>query len=398
MVTKVMMPDTLIGPRPDAACRIESHARAASPRVAQLMLTLCPGGAEHLAIEMSLRLADQYGMPVICLDEPGVLSGRLEARGIEVTALLREPSFRPSLAVKIARMTRDEGIDVLHCQQYSPFVYGALASLVRPRLKVVYTEHGRFSDAPPSLKRRVVNPWLARLPGAIFAVSEELRQHMLREGFPAARVGVIHNGIDAGPAPGWKDRERARAALGLTPGALVIGTAARLDPVKDLCTLVDAFAMVRRHRPEARLVIAGDGPERQPIRTRTASLGLEGSVIMAGYRVDVRGLMPAFDIYVNSSISEGISLTILEAMAAELPVVATAVGGTPEVVAHETTGVLVPARNAGSLATGVLTLAAQPALRRAMGLAARRAVEARFTMERMVDDYANVYEQLASRG
>jgi glycosyltransferase involved in cell wall biosynthesis len=83
-------------------------------------------------------------------------------------------------------------------------------------------------------------------------------------------------------------------------------------------------------------------------------------------------------------------------MAAELPVVATAVGGTPEVVAHETTGVLVPARNAGSLATGVLTLAAQPALRRAMGLAARRAVEARFTMERMVDDYANVYEQLAS--
>ncbi len=392
-----MMPDTFIDSRRqlETAGQRESQPCTGRPRVAQLMLTLCPGGAEHLAIEMSLRLADRYGMPVICLDEPGPLAGRLQARNINVAALRREPTFRPSLAVRIARMTRDAGIDVLHCQQYSPFVYGALATLVRPALKVIYTEHGRFSDAPPSLKRRVVNPWLARLPGAIYAVSDELRGHMLREGFPAHRVGVIHNGIDVGPVPGWADRERARRALGLTPGALTIGTAARLDPVKDLVGLVEAFRVVRNSRPEARLVIAGEGPERQAIRSRVMALGLDDSVIMAGYRADVRALLPALDVYVNSSISEGVSLTILEAMAAELPVVATAVGGTPEVVAHETTGVLVRARDAGSLSAGVLTLAAQPALRRAMGLAGRRAVEARFTMDRMVEDYASVYEQLA---
>jgi glycosyltransferase involved in cell wall biosynthesis len=392
-----MMPDTFIDSRRqlETAGQRESQPCTGRPRVAQLMLTLCPGGAEHLAIEMSLRLADRYGMPVICLDEPGPLAGRLQARNIDVAALRREPTFRPSLAVRIARMTRDAGIDVLHCQQYSPFVYGALATLVRPALKVIYTEHGRFSDAPPSLKRRVVNPWLARLPGAIYAVSDELRGHMLREGFPAHRVGVIHNGIDVGPVPGWADRERARRALGLTPGALTIGTAARLDPVKDLVGLVEAFRVVRNSRPEARLVIAGEGPERQAIRSRVMALGLDDSVIMAGYRADVRALLPALDVYVNSSISEGVSLTILEAMAAELPVVATAVGGTPEVVAHETTGVLVRARDAGSLSAGVLTLAAQPALRRAMGLAGRRAVEARFTMDRMVEDYASVYEQLA---
>jgi glycosyltransferase involved in cell wall biosynthesis len=217
---------------------------------------------------------------------------------------------------------------------------------------------------------------------------------MLREGFPAHRVGVIHNGIDAGPVPGWADRERARRALGLAPGALAIGTAARLDPVKDLETLVSAFALVHKRRREARLVIAGDGPERQAIRSRVTALGLDGTVIMAGYRPDVRALLPALDIYVNSSISEGVSLTILEAMAAELPVVATRVGGTPEVVTHETTGVLVRARDAASLSAGVLTLAAQPPLRREMGLAGRRAVEARFTMDRMLDDYASVYERL----
>jgi glycosyltransferase involved in cell wall biosynthesis len=369
--------------------------RGSRPRVAQLLLTLCPGGAEHLVIELSLRLAERYGMPVFCLEEPGELAPRLELHGIPVTAIRRQPGFRPSLAWRIAKLTRDAGIDVLHCHQYSSFIYGALATLARRDLRVVYTEHGRLSDAPPSRKRILVNPYFSQLPHAICAVSDDLRRHMMSEGFSGLSVDVIRNGIHTGPAPLPAERRAARKALGLPADALVIGTAARLDPVKDLGTLVDAFDLLARSRRGARLVIMGDGPEREALAARVSTLGLGSAVLLAGYRADVRALLPALDIYVNSSISEGVSLTILEAMAAQLPVIATGVGGTPEVVRHDSTGLLVPARDPASMARALLLLGETPRVRTTFGRAGRRLVEASFTLERMVEDYAQIYERLA---
>ncbi len=372
---------------PAAAVR----SRAERPRVAQLILTLCPGGAERLAIELSRRLADRFGMTVICLEEPGALADTLNVSGIDVIALRRQQGFRPSLARTIAELTRAHDIDLLHCQQYSPYVYGSLARLLRPSLRVIYTEHGRLGDGPPSLKRKTINPLLAPLPHGIFAVSHDLRRHMLSEGFPASRVGVIANGIAVGNTPGETDRRGARAELLIPPDAAVFGTAARLDPVKDLGTLIDAFAKVRWKMSSARLVIFGDGPEREELVRRARAQRVSESVVFAGYRADVRALLPACDVYVNSSVSEGISLTILEAMAAKLPVIATRVGGTPEVVNDGESGVLVPARDADALARAMLAVARDD-LRRA-GLAAngRAIVEARFTLDRMIDDYAHAY-------
>jgi glycosyltransferase involved in cell wall biosynthesis len=363
------------------------------PRVAQLVLTLCPGGAERLAIELSRRLAGRFGMTVICLEEAGALAELLNASGIDVIAIRRRQGFRPSLARTIAELTRAHGIDVLHCQQYSPYVYGSLARLLRPSLRVIYTEHGRLGDGPPSLKRKAINPLLAPLPHAIYAVSNELRRHMLAEGFPASRVGVITNGIDVGERPGEIERKRARAELLIPPDALVFGTAARLDPVKGLGTLIDAFAKVRSEVSGARLLIVGDGPERDELVGRAAAHDLGDAVLFAGYRVNARGLLPACDVYVNSSVSEGLSLTILEAMAAELPVVATAVGGTPEVVSDGENGLLVLARDPDSLSRAMLTLARDERQRLRLAANGRAIVEARFTLDRMIDDYARAYCQ-----
>jgi glycosyltransferase involved in cell wall biosynthesis len=365
----------------------------ARPRVAQLVLTLCPGGAERLAIELSRRLADTFGMTVICLEEPGALADTLEASGIDVIAIRRRQGFRPSLALTIAELTRRRGIDVLHCQQYSPYVYGSLARLLRPSLRVIYTEHGRLGDGPPSPKRKAVNPLLALLPRGIYAVSDDLRRHMLAEGFPGARVGVITNGIDVGDTPGERERRHARAELLIPPDALVFGTAARLDPVKDLGTLIDAFAKVRWAVSGARLLILGDGPERDELVRRARIQHVSDSVLFAGYRADVRALLPACDVYVNSSVSEGISLTILEAMAAKLPVIATKVGGTPEVVRDGENGVLVPARDSDALARAMLALARDKARRERLAANGRAIVEARFTLDRMIDDYARAYRK-----
>src|SRR5262249_25640186 len=150
--------------------------------------------------------------------------------------------------------------------------------------------------------------------------------------------------------------------------------------VKDFPTLIDAFAIVRAQLPRARLVIVGDGPERARLDACAARPDVAGSVDVVGFRSGVRQLMPAADLYVSSSISEGISITILEAMAAGVAVVATAVGGTPEVLPTAADGgILVPSRDAAALAAAIVSLARDPATRAAIAAAGRRRLESAFT-------------------
>ena len=362
-------------------------------RVVQVVLSLRPGGTERLVIELIRRTRGACQSIVCCLDDEGEWAAELIGDGVPVVALARQPGFRPSLGWRIASVIRAHGpMVVLHCHQYTPFVYGAVAAALTGA-GLVFTEHGRLSDARPSLKRRLVNPLLGRVRGAMFAVSDHLREHMLAEGLPARRVSVIRNGVDPGIEPTPELRCAARATLDLPGAAFVIGTAARLDPVKDLGTLLAAFDGLRRVQPAARLVIFGDGPDRDALRRQTATLGLGDCVTFAGHRPDVRALLPACDVFANSSISEGISLTILEAMAAGLPVVATAVGGTPEVVTDARTGLLVPARDPTRLCGALTELAMDTGRRKAFGTAGRRRVLQHFTIDRMVADYLAQYER-----
>ena len=375
-----------------AASRADSLPTA---RVLQVVLRMTPGGTEHLVLEICKRIRHEFEVTVCCLDDEGEWATDLRAEGIDVVALRRQPGFRPGVGRQIAALAAERRIDLLHCHQYSPFVYGWIASQLNRRLKVVYTEHGRLSDAPPSWKRRMVNPILSRFRGEIVAVSHELRDYMLDSRFAASRVGVIHNGIEPGTAPTFADRLRARHVLGVDEAAFVVMAVARLDPVKDFPTLIDAFAIVRAQLPRARLVIVGDGPERARLEACAARPDVAGSVDIIGYRAGVRQLLPAADLYVSSSISEGISITILEAMAARVAVVATAVGGTPEVLPNEAAGgVLVPSRDAAQLASAIISLERDTATRAAIAAAGRRRLESAFTIDRMVGDYMRTYRRL----
>jgi len=360
-------------------------------RLMHLVLDLNPGGTQRLVIEMSKQLRRQADLLVCCLDEQGDWADELLDLDIPVIALGREPGFRPALAGQVARLARRHDLDVLHCHHYSPFVYGALAARLCSGVRLVYTEHGRYSDSPPSRKRRLANLLLSRVPGRFFAVSNELRAHMLAEGFESDRLEVIYNGIDPGRASTPADRAAARQILGLPPEALVVGTVARLDPVKDLTTLVEAFATLSRVQAEAVLVVIGDGPELELLESAARQAAIESRISFTGARNDARRLLPAFDLYVNTSVTEGVSVTILEAMAAGLPVVATRVGGTPEVVVAEETGLLVPARKPELLAESLQRLAADPDLGRRLGEAGRERVSRRFTLEEMVGRYLRVY-------
>ena len=145
------------------------------PAVVQLVLSLMPGGTERLAIDIVTRLSDRFRMVVCCLDEPGDWASEVTSRGVPVVALNRRPGFHPSLGAQVARLAADHGAEIIHCHHYSPFVYGRIASIVNRRLRLVFTEHGRLSDAPPTMKRRIANAVVGRLPAAMFAVSANLK-------------------------------------------------------------------------------------------------------------------------------------------------------------------------------------------------------------------------------
>ena len=360
-----------------------------STRVLQVVLSLDPGGTERLVLELATRLKREIPTAVCCLDDEGEWARELEAKQIPVTALRRKQGFRPTLGRAIAAVARRHGATLIHAHHYSPFVYSCLARVLHPALQVVFTEHGRLSDAPPSTKRRVANRVLAKLPQNVFAVSHDLKQHLVDEGFPEAAVGVVYNGIDVGPPPDASARRRARERLVAAPETLVIGTIARLDPVKDLGTLIRAAAHVPTQLP-VMVAIIGDGAERESLRQLAVASGIEHAVRFIGHRDDAREWLAGCDLYVNCSISEGVSLTILEAMAAALPIVATRVGGTPEVV-DESCGRLIPARDADALAAALLDLARDPTRRQVLGRAARARVETRFTLDRMVGEYRRIY-------
>jgi glycosyltransferase involved in cell wall biosynthesis len=238
---------------------------------------------------------------------------------------------------------------------------------------------------------------LARGTDAIVAVAPRQRDDLVERYriAPAARVVVVPHGLDLAPfleVPAVDPA--AREALGLPQEAFVAVFAGRLVPIKDVATLLDAFARLRAATPGARLVIAGDGELRAELTARARSLGLEGAVHWLGWRRDLVRLYAAADAVVLSSRNEGTPLALIEGMAAGRPVVATAVGGVPDVVRDEVTGYLAAPGDAGALAAGLARLAGDAARRQAMGEAARADVRARYSAERLADDLDRLYRSL----
>ncbi|MGB0752319.1 MAG: glycosyltransferase, partial [Gammaproteobacteria bacterium] len=335
---------------------IASVPEASGPDLLQVVLSLNAGGTERLVVDMTLALNDRANIVVACLDERGVWAEHLRNEGIRVEALGRKPGFDWSLVGSIRRIAKDMYKPAIHCHHYTPFVYGGLASLAIPDSKLVYTEHGRYGDGPPSVKRRFANQLFGRMPGRFFAVSHDLRQHLVGEGLPAAKLEVNHNGIEPGAVTTEHARSEVRDELGLHHDDWVVGTVARLDPVKDLNVLIDAVAQLKDRAPKLKVVFVGDGPERQNLEAAVEAQGLAARVIFLGHRDDARRLMAGFDLYFNCSVIEGISVTILEALAAGLAVAASRVGGTPEILGDNEYGLMFESRSPKAAAHTLLRL------------------------------------------
>ena len=366
--------------------------------VAHLVLALDVGGLEEVVLRLLAHTDRARFTPLVyALDAPGAMASELAALAVPLVVLGRAPRLDPALPLRLARRLVREGVRVLHTHNAGPHFYGALAAnLARaaargsgPRL--VHTKHGR--NEPGSPRKVLLNRFASSLSDRVVAVSDDAADVALHvEKVARTKVMTIHNGVDTKVfRPG--DPALARALLGVPAGGFHVGCVARLAAVKDHATLLRAFAGLRRERPDAHLTLVGDGPERAALEARSAALDLAGSVHFVGARRDIAAVLPAFDVFALSSTSEGISLTLLEAASAGLPIVATRVGGSPEVVVHGETGCLVSPRDFEAFTAALLALARR-ADRAALGAAGRVRVERGFSVERMASAYQDLYVEV----
>jgi sugar transferase (PEP-CTERM/EpsH1 system associated) len=366
------------------------------PVVCQLLHGLEVGGAEVLAARLGRRLRDAYRFLFVCLDHLGSLGEGLRKEGFPVVVLGRQPGIDWRCVWRLARLMRRERVGLIHAHQYGPFFYGLAARLLYRRPALVFTEHGRQHPDYPRRKRIVVNRLLLQRRDRVVGVGEAVREALIRnEGIPPQRVEVIYNGIDLAPfsPDGVSPPAEVRREIGVGAEDLVILQVARLDYLKDHATAVRTLAHVARHRPDARLLLAGEGPEREGIEKLIREHDLGRHVLLLGQRTDVPRLLAAADLFLLTSISEGIPLTVIEAMAAGLPVVATGVGGLAEVVEEGKTGLLAPAGDHAALARDLLRLAEDPGLRAEMGRRGRERAFARFSEDQMVERYRQLYNE-----
>jgi glycosyltransferase involved in cell wall biosynthesis len=357
------------------------------------------GGAEVLAARLARQLRHRFSFLFVCLDDLGPLGEELRRDGFPVHILRRRPGLDYHCAFHLAGLLRRERVDVIHAHQYTPFFYGILARLFYRSPAVLFTEHGRHYPDYPRRKRMLLNRVLLQGRDRVVGVGEAVRQALIQnEGIKANRVRVIYNGINLSPfAVKAPDRDVVRKEMNVGPADLAIVQVARLDYLKDHATAVRTLEQVVRSRPDARLVLVGDGPERTKIEDQLRQRGLEDKVRLLGLRQDVARLLAAADLFLLTSISEGIPLTVIEAMAAGLPVVATAVGGMAEIVEHGQTGLLAPSGDHAALAEHILRLAEDPDLRVRMGEHGRQRAVEMFSESQMHDGYCRLYEEL-SRG
>lgn len=369
------------------------------PTVCQLLHTLNVGGAEVLAARLARRLGEQCRFVFACLEEAGTLAEELRQEGFLVEVMARKPGLDLGCAWRLGRFLRRERVDVLHAHQYTPFFYAMLGRFPLARPRVLFTEHGRHQPDYPRRKRMVFNRVMLGRGDRVVAVGEAVRRALIvNEGIAGSRIEVVYNGIDAERFAGRAgDRAEVRRELGLGADDLAIIQVARLDYLKDHATAIRAVSRVVREVPSARLLLVGEGPEERAIRAQVEQFGLQRSVQFLGLRKDVARLLQAADVFLLTSISEGIPLTIIEAMCAGLPVVSTDVGGTGEVVEDGRTGFLTKAGDDAAVAAAVLRLHVDRSLGGRLAEAGRRRAEAAFSEEEMASRYLALYEALSKR-
>lgn len=375
-------------------------AQLDSLRVFHLIYSLETGGAEAdlLAKSRVLVQAHGYDITIGCLLKRGELAAEAEAAGVRVLRPLMRGKLDASVILRLVRLIRSGRYDVVHTHMFASNLLGRLAAMLAV-VPVIVSTVQLIADRE-AWWEILVDRLLQHGTDTMIASSQAVRQSFIQRGIRPAKIAVIHNSVDLARFDAV-DREVARwatrQAFGWGESHFVVGTVARLEKIKGLEHLIEAAKTVAEAIPQARFLVVGDGPQREDLLGQVRHLELEERCIFAGLRSDVPQILPAFDLFVLPSLSEALGIAAIEALASGVPVVASRVGGVPEVVIHGETGMLVSSGDTVQLAQAISRVAANPDEARQWAERGQKRVRRMFDVNRLADAQAGLYQHFLER-
>ena len=364
-------------------------------KILQLIDGLNIGGAEVLLVDL-VRGSKEAGYDVsVGYSTYGPLEKNLVALEISCTRLPRLGRVDPILLLRMCQLILREKPDIVHTHLFKSDLHGRLAARLCGVPVVISTSHNNDVWA----RRFPLGSFYgftAKLTDKVIAVSNEVREYQIQyTGISPHKIIVIDNGVNV---QRFADQEDAGLSLRhefqISVGTPLIGIIGRLQPQKDHENFLKAAVQIRSKLPDARFLVVGDGPLREELMAQAQTLGLGSSVIFCGIRQDIPAVMAAIDLLVISSKWEGLPVTLLEGMAACRPVVSTAVGGVPNVVADGQAALLVPPEDSLALANACLRILQDPALAQSLAQAGYERVKNQFSLDAMIGKTLNLYEEL----
>lgn len=336
-----------------------------------------------------------------------ILYSNAYKQGIKVQVIRKKNGLDIQLLWRLYRYLKKEKFDIIHTHSIGSNFYGRIAKLLKWKTRLVTTVHGdTLSNLSGAFKIYLViyfvhyiDLWMAIISDKVFSVSNNLREKLISKGLSRNKVIVIHNGINLevlDKSTSIGNQEKLKKEFGIKNGEKIIGTVGRLIPVKNYKLLLKAAKDISQAEKKTKVLIVGDGKEENELKKLVIELKLKDNIIFTGWRTDLAHLYGIMNIFILSSKSEGLPITILEAMACKKPVVATNVGGITEAVRHGKSGLLVPSDDYIALASSIKSLLNDPNRCHAMGEEGRQIVEKKFTIEKMAANTAGVYSGLIS--
>ncbi|MFT6835527.1 MAG: glycosyltransferase involved in cell wall biosynthesis [Francisellaceae bacterium] len=351
-------------------------------------------GGTEMVIKNIIQGADtqKYEMSIFCIEQPiGPWGLELEENGTTIHSKNRNEGFDFSLIWSIREVLIREKINVIHCHQYTPWVYGVIAA-IGLNTKVIFTEHGRFYPDSSSWKRRIVNPILSVFTDSITAISKATKQALVDYEFlSASKIEVIYNGIKALEPVTDCEIKTLKQELSISAEYVVLGTVARLDPIKNHAMMLEAFSLVVQCKPNTKLIIVGDGELMTALKAQCNKLAISENVIFTGYITNPSRYIQMFDVFLLSSFSEGTSMTLLEAMSAGKPCVVTDAGGNGEIILNNINGLVTPNNDIEAFKSAIMMCQVDAIEFERFGESGLLIFNSRFSSSNMSQNYANIY-------
>lgn len=367
-------------------------------KIFHVVNSLKVGGLEQVVVNLINGLdSRRYDHVLCCIDAGGPMQQRLTVP-VKLYCMNKGQKRDLLLPFKILKLLWKEKPDIIHTRNWST-IDAIIAAFFTLTPVVVHDEHGREATDPEgvNLKRKLVRRGLSARVARFIPVSGELATWLVKDvRVSPDKVQSIVNGVDTAAFVPAGDKTAAKSRMGLGADSFVVGFVGRLDPVKDLCTLLEAFALFssKGGGRDKVLVIAGNGPEREMLEAKSRALCIHSRVVFLGECLDIPSVMACLDVFVLTSIAEGIPMTILEAMASGLPVVSTNVGGVSQLVSNGNTGILVPSRGTSEIAAAFQHYLHNSLDLKAHGKNGRKVAEQEFSLNRMISNYHSLYEEL----